>query len=136
VSYSENPPHYMPSLPARGSSKSFRLRERLDTSKCFSRIVSELVCISLLCWTSADLRRKYAFMEDSSLTVRASSQSWKTTVVVFHLLFPTVTLPIGQRKVTIDAPWVSSSSKKDRSNHHRKCLHATPDQCSWYGILN
>jgi hypothetical protein len=26
--------------------------------------------------------------------------------------------------------------KKDRSNHHRKCLHATPHQCTWYGILS
>jgi hypothetical protein len=92
--------------------------------------------MNLLCWTSADLRRKDALMEKFELDRQSFHQSWKTTVVVFKLLFPTVTLPIGQRKVRIDAPWVSSSTEKDWLNHHRECLHVTPRQCSWYGILN
>jgi hypothetical protein len=104
------------------------LRERLDTSKCFSRIVSKLVRMNLLCWTSANLRRKDALMEKSELDRQSFQPALEDHSGGLQLLFPTVTLPIDQRKVRIDAPWVSSSTEKDWLNHHRKCLHVTPHQ--------
>jgi hypothetical protein len=50
--------------------------------------------------------------KDSSLTVRASSHSWKATVAISQLLFPTWTLPTRLRKARVDVPWVSSNTKR------------------------
>ena len=100
--------------PARGFPRHLpQLRERLDTSRCFSRIVSKLVCMNLLYWTSANLRRKDAIVERFEVDRQSFLPFFEDrSGYLSQLLFPTVTLPIGQRKVRIDASWVSSSTKK------------------------
>jgi hypothetical protein len=61
----------------------------------------------------------------------------ETPVAISRLLFLARASPTDQRKARFDAPWVISSlKKKDRPRHHHQRMHATPHQCSWYGLPN
>lgn len=64
------------------------VKDWMPASRCFPGIVSKLVCAGLFRRTNANQRRMPS-LKDSSLTVRASSRSWKTTVTISQSLFLT-----------------------------------------------